>query len=283
MNSRLLLVEAVRRLRAVEVEDAVLEARLLLARALGVRPDALLLDPDRPVPDAAAASFEQFLVRRLGREPLFYILGEREFFGLPFNVDRRALIPRPETELLVECALEIAKGRDPSLMIADIGTGSGCIAVSLAVHLRSARVYATDISGEALELGRSNAARHGVEDRMIFLQGDLLVPLPEAMDIIVANPPYVAAESVPTLPPEIARYEPRVAVDGGPEGTVLAYRLLAQAPRYLKPGGALLLEMGYGQSWGVVAVAQAAFPRARIDLVPDLAGIPRVLRVMTSG
>lgn len=125
MNSRLLLVEAVRRLRAVEVEDAVLEARLLLARALGVRPDALLLDPDRPVPDAAAASFEQFLVRRLGREPLFYILGEREFFGLPFNVDRRALIPRPETELLVECALEIAKGRDPSLMIADIGTGSG--------------------------------------------------------------------------------------------------------------------------------------------------------------
>ncbi|MBM3947588.1 MAG: peptide chain release factor N(5)-glutamine methyltransferase, partial [SAR202 cluster bacterium] len=145
MSARPLLANAVQRLRAAEIEDATREARLLLAHALGVQAETLLLEPDRRVSPDEAAFFERLLVRRLAREPLFYILGEREFYGLSFRVDRRALIPRPETELLVETVLELAKDRSADLTIADIGTGSGCIAVSLAVHLLRARIYATDI------------------------------------------------------------------------------------------------------------------------------------------
>ncbi|MBI4236341.1 MAG: peptide chain release factor N(5)-glutamine methyltransferase [Chloroflexi bacterium] len=279
-TSRALLADGVRRLRVADIEDAPREARLLLARVLGVEPATLLLALDHPVPPAVAVAFEALLARRLAREPLFYILGEREFYGLSLRVDRRALIPRPETELLVEEALAVARTYplDAALHIADVGTGSGCIAVALAVHLPLARLYALDISGEALDLARANAVRHGVEERVTFLRSDLLASLPELVEIIVSNPPYVPAASLPDLPPEIGVYEPRVAVDGGAEGTVTAYRLLAQAPAHLRPGGALLMEIGYGQAWGAVAVAQSAFPNARIEVVPDLAGIPRVLR-----
>jgi release factor glutamine methyltransferase len=282
-TARALLMDARARLAAAGIDDASLEARVLLAHALGVEPISLLLEPGRSVNPKQASDYEKLLKRRLTREPLAYIIGEREFYGLSFLVDSRALIPRPETELLVESALEIAKERDwpDGLLVADVGTGSGCIAVSIAVHLPQARLYALDLSKDALALAAANAARHGVQSHVAFLQGDLLSPLPAPVDIIVANPPYVPDENVATIQPEIGLYEPRMAIEGGPDGLTVARRLLAQASRFLRPGGVLLMETGHGQASDAVEAARAAFPDAAMDMAPDLAGIPRVLRVLT--
>ena len=282
-TARTVLTEARVRLGEAGIDEAALEARLLLAHAMDVTPSALLLEPDHPVTTDEATAFEGLLMRRLRREPLAYLVGEREFYGLRFLVDQRVLIPRPETELLVESALAMAAERSAEgdgLLMADVGTGSGCIVVSLAVHLPGARFYALDLSGEALALARSNAERHGVEERVTFLEGDVLAPLPEPVDMIVANPPYVPSRNLETIQPEIRHYEPRVALEGGPEGLDVARRVLADAGRHLRPGGRLLMEIGHGQASEVVETAKASFPTAvEIDMVPDLAGIPRVLRV----
>ncbi len=274
------------RLQAAGLDSALLEARLLLAHVLGAPPESLLAEPNRPVSAGAQAQFDQVLQRRLSREPLFYIIGEREFYGLAFQVDARALIPRPETELLIEEVLQAEReaGREPpdgaGLWIADIGTGSGCVAVALATVLPKARLVATDISADALQLARVNATRHGVAERVSFKQGDLLTPLPGPMDIIVANPPYIPAENLPTLQPEIRDFEPRVAVNGGDGGMTIAERLLRQAPPFLRRGGRLFMEVGYGQASVMVDTARAVFPRgAEVDMALDLAGIPRVVRV----
>lgn len=282
-TARTVFTEARVRLVEAGIDEATLETRVLLARAMDVTPSALLLEPDLPMTTDEAAAFEGLLARRLTREPLAYIVGEREFYGLSLLVDHRVLIPRPETELLVESALAMAAERSAErqgLLMADVGTGSGCIVVSLAVHLPGARFYALDLSGEALALARSNAERHGVEERVIFLEGDVLAPLPEPVDMIVANPPYVPSRNLETIQPEIRQYEPRMALEGGPEGLDVARRVLTDAGRHLRPGGRLLMEIGHGQASEVVETARASFPTAvEIDMVPDLAGIPRVLRV----
>ena len=259
---------------------------MLLAHALDAAPESLLTEPDQAVSADAESRFREALGRRLGREPLFYITGEREFYGLPFYVDARALIPRPETELLVEEAIGAAKELVPEyadgagLHIADIGTGSGCIVVATATVLTGAQFVATDISGDAVEVARQNAERHGVADRITFAVGDLLAPLSGPVDIIIANPPYIPAENLPTLQAEIRDHEPRVAVDGGDGGMTIAERLVRDAPLYLRSGGRLLMEVGYGQAPLMVDVAKQVFPAGSdVDMSLDLAGIPRVVRV----
>ncbi|MCC7354951.1 MAG: peptide chain release factor N(5)-glutamine methyltransferase [Anaerolineae bacterium] len=255
------LGEATERLAVAGVDEPRLDAELLLSHHLGLTRVALVAHPDRLLAPAEIASLTALLARRAGREPLPYILGTREFFGLHFAVDPRVLIPRPETELLVERALLLVSRRQPSqpLRIADVGTGSGCIAVALATHLPNANIYATDVSAGALAVAQKNAATHGVESRVRFLLGDLLSPLPQPMHLIVANLPYVARQEWDMLSSEVGYYEPRPALDGGPDGLDLVRRLLAQAPAYLLPGGALLLEIGAGQGEAVKESAFAAF------------------------
>jgi release factor glutamine methyltransferase len=220
--------------------------------------------------------------RRLSHEPSAYITGQREFYGLDFQVNRDVLIPRPETETLVETALELAAqqgpkgvGSEQAMRIGDIGTGSGAVAIALAVHLPSAHIFATDISPAALEVARDNAAHHGVEQRIEFLQGDLLEPLQTTVHLLVANLPYVRTDEWRELPPELRLHEPRLALDGGVDGLDLIRRLLAGASRALEPGGAVCLEFGTGQQNAILALAREAFASATIR--PDLVGRPRVL------
>ena len=285
-----LLADGRRRIAESGSPEPLLEARILLAHVVGREASDLLVRLDEDVPDAEAREYEVLVQRRERHEPVAYIVREREFYGLKFVVDGRALIPRPETELLVEEALAFcdgaARARAEELVIADVGTGSGCIVVSIAAGARGrrgVRFIATDISTEAVAVARLNAERHSVGDRIDFRVGDSLAPLAaERVDLIVANPPYVPEENVARLQLEITLYEPEVARDGGRDGLRVSRRIIAGAPAALNPGGGLLMEMGYGQAEATVDVARAAFgPDAEIDVQLDLAGIPRVLRVRT--
>lgn len=260
----------------IDPDEARLEAEVLLRHVLGIDRAAFLMHRDEPLADDAAARFAALLERRLAREPLAYITGQREFYGLAMRVDRRVLIPRPETEGLVERAIALAH---PSSVIVDVGTGSGCIAVALAVHLPQARVIATDASADALACARENAARHGVAERITLLHGDLLHPIHGTVDIIVSNPPYIASREIGDLAPEIAQYEPRGAVDGGADGLDVLRRLLAQAAGRLRPGGHVLLEIGAGQGSDVAQMARTALPGATIAVENDLAGLERYVFV----
>ena len=267
------------RLRDNGIESPRFDADLLLTHVLGTNRALLLAHLDRPLSPEQQARFHKLVARRADREPLAYLLGHREFYGLDFLVDPRVLIPRPETEHLVEEALRLAARLPPSLRLADVGTGSGAIAVALAVHLPQATVYALDASAEALAMAAANAQRHGVSGRVRCLAGDLLTPLPEAVHLIVANLPYVARDEWAALAPEIREHEPRQALDGGPDGLNLIRRLLATAPSHLWPGGAVLLEIGAGQGAAVIALARRHFPQAAVRLLPDYAGLDRVVVV----
>ncbi len=262
-------------------DEARIEAELLLCEALGVGRSRLYEQLNSEVPPEASAAFERLLARRLAHEPLAYVIGRREFFGRELEVSPAAIIPRPETETLVELAIRFARerfgGSPPT--IADIGTGSGVIAVSLAADLPDAKLLATDLSAEALELARRNAERHSVNARISFLQGDLLEPLIGPFDVIAANLPYVRTSDWESLPPEIRDHEPRGGLDGGPDGMRVIERLLRQAPAYLTPGGALFAEIGDEQATSGIAIARSAFPQASIELRRDLAGHDRVLVV----
>jgi len=227
---------------------------------------------------AELASYRQLIERRAQREPVAYIVGHKEFYGLAFFVDNRVLIPRPETELLVELSIEMAQARSLHL-IADVGTGSGAIAVSLAVHLPQALVYATDASAKALEVAACNCRHHGVEGRVCLLQGHLLEPLSEPVDLIAANLPYISQAELAQLPPEISRYEPREALDGGSDGLDHIRCLLAQVGGYLRSQGAILLEIGAAQGPAVVALAKRHFPAAKVEVAKDYAGLDRVVIV----
>ncbi len=265
---------AARELAAI-AEKPLLEAELLLAALLERNRAYLLAHLDAPLPGAAAAVFRAWVLRRAAGEPLPYITGRIEFFGLDFAVSPAVLIPRPETELLVETALAHA---GPAPLIADVGAGSGCIAVTLALHLPQARLYAIDLSREALAVARQNAARHGVAERIRFLEGDLLAPLPEPVDILVSNPPYIAEDEWERLPVSVRR-EPMMALLSGKDGLDAVRGLLAQAPAKLRPGGLLLVEIGERQGAAALALAQAAFPAAECRILADLAGKDRVLWV----
>lgn len=255
-----------------------LDVEILLAHALGITRAQLHAHPQRELSSAELASYHQMIERRARHEPVAYIVGHKEFYGLDLFVDNRVLIPRPETELLVERGIEMAQARDLRL-IADVGTGCGAIAVSLAVHLPQALVYATDASPRALEVAACNCRRHGVEGRVRLLQGHLLEPLPEPVDLIAANLPYVSQAELAQLPPEISRYEPREALNGGPDGLDHIRRLLAQAGGYLRPQGVILLEIGATQGPAVVALAKRHFPAAKVEIAKDYAGLDRVAMV----
>lgn len=272
------LGQSIQVLRGAGVDEARLDAELLFAAVLGINRALLLAHPDRRLTPKELARCRELIARRAAREPLAYILGRREFFGLEFAVDGRVLIPRPETELLVEHALRLA-GLSPAPALADVGAGSGAIAVVLAVRLPAAAVYALDASDDALAVVAANARRHGVAGRVRCLAGDLLAPLPGPVDLVVANLPYVPTAEWQALPPEIRDWEPRQALDGGPDGLDPIRRLLAQAPPFLRPGAALLLEIGAGQGPAATDLARRALPGAVVRLQPDYAGLDRLVIV----
>jgi len=252
------------------VEDASLEGELLLRHSLNIDRVQLYIDLGKELTSHQEGIFFNLLERRLNGEPAAYITGNREFYGLDFEVNPAVLIPRPESELLVGKALSIAKNR-PLSTLADIGTGSGAIAVSLAVNLPRTLIYAADISAAALETALANCRKHGVADRVRLLEGNLLEPLPEPVDLIVANLPYVSQSE---LNPQS---EPPLALDGGADGTERIAQLCRQAGGKLRAGGCLLLEIGQGQREAVTAILHNIFPGGTIEVFPDLAGIDRAV------
>jgi release factor glutamine methyltransferase len=239
---------------------------------LGCDQTALLTHPERRLSVEESEQFDRLVERRLASEPMQYLTGEQEFFGLRFEVSPAVLIPRPETEHLVEVVLERFE-REEEVRIVDVGTGSGAIAVALAHSLPQSRVTAVDLFPAALEVARINAERHGVIDRLTLLTSDLLAAVGSAdFDAVVANPPYIAAREV--LEPQVANYEPHSALYAGPTGLEIYERLIPQAARVLRPGGWLMLEIGYGQS---PALRSLMVGWAGVTLVNDLQGIPRVV------
>jgi release factor glutamine methyltransferase len=271
-----------------------LEAELLLAHVLGLSRAGLYAHPERPLPDQQLDVYQALLKRRALGEPLPYLTGHIEFYGLDITVNQHVLIPRPETETLVDLALNLqtsASSVEPSPIpntqypisniqsLADVGTGSGCIAIALAVHAPQARIYALDLSPDALQVARANAQRHEVAQRITFIQSDLLAALPQPVDLIVSNPPYIAAGEWPTLPREVREHEPRLALDGGLDGLDVVRRLLEQARDNVLPGGALLVEIGAGQGAAAARLARQICPTASVSLQADLAGRDRVLCV----
>jgi release factor glutamine methyltransferase len=255
-----------------DVESPRLNAEHLLAHALGLKRMELYLQFDRPLGETERAPLRDLVKRRGAREPLQHILGTAEFHGRTFTSDRRALIPRPETEQLVELALELAKAHaTPNIL--DIGTGSGVIGLTIALELPAATVHATDLSPDALALAAENAARHQLTGRVTFHQTDLLPPGDTQFDLIIANLPYIPAGDIATLSPEV-RHDPLTALDGGPDGLDLIRRLIDTAPDRFVPGGTLLLEIGAGQADAVNALLTARKFRD-ISLRPDYQNIPR--------
>jgi release factor glutamine methyltransferase len=261
-------------------------ARPTNASGRAVTRSALYARHEDEIEPQVAECFGELLTRRLGREPSAYITGRREFYGLEFKVTPDVLIPRPETEQVVESAIKLARyeAQRTRLRIADIGTGSGAIAVALAKALPSAEVYATDVSRAALSVAAENARRHGVERRIAFRSGHLLTPLRDYVDLIVANLPYVTTEDWGRLDPELREHEPRLALDGGDDGLDLIRDLLRQAPRYLRPGCHVLLEIGEGQVEPLAAFIRDVLPPGTLwSAEADFAGIPRVLSVLPRG
>jgi release factor glutamine methyltransferase len=259
------------------IESPRLESQLLLAHALKCKKPELYTRWDEPVFEEHRGRFRDLIKRRLEGCPIQYLIGHREFFLLEFEVTPAVLIPRPETELLVAESLKrIEKLASPHVL--DVGTGSGCIAIAIAHRHKNARVTAIDISAEALEVARRNAARHGVADRIRFLQGDLFAPLEPNLrfDAVVSNPPYVSQPEWERLPAHIRDHEPRLALEAGPDGFAIFDRLVPAVVTYLQPGGYLLLEIGAGQDQGVGQRFQQ-----QPELVPgasirDDQGLPRI-------
>ena len=274
MNLKQALGQAKELLAASNIEDASLEGELLLRHTLGIDRAHLYISLDRELSSERAETFWNLVKRRLNGEPAAYITGYREFYGLDFYVDPRILIPRPESELLVEKALAIAR-QHYTYVIAEVGTGCGAIAISLALNLSEVKIYATDISAPALEVARINCRKHGVEDRVCLLQGDMLHPLPEPVDLIIANLPYVKKSEISQT--GLADFEPQLALDGGPDGLEKIHRLCQQAGSKLNPQGCLLLEIGQGQGNPVTTFLHGLFLSAAIEVIPDLSGIERVV------
>lgn len=259
------------------IVSAALDAEVLLSHVTGLDRAALYSELDRPLQNDEAAQFNNLTSRRLSGEPVAYITGHKEFMGLDFFVSRAVLIPRPETEQLVEEALKILPS---SPVVVDVGTGSGAIAVSLAFYNREALVYATDRCGEALEAARRNAVRHGVSDRIFLYQGDLLQPLKACLeagrtDIVAANLPYIAASDLPRLPGEVRMFEPQLALDGGADGLEHYRRLVPEAAAFLKRDGCLLMEIGWDQGRGAAALFDAQ--AWDVKVLQDLAGHDRLV------
>ncbi|HXG51207.1 MAG TPA: peptide chain release factor N(5)-glutamine methyltransferase [candidate division Zixibacteria bacterium] len=277
-----LLAEGGRRLAAAGIESALLDAELLLGEALGWTKERLCTDRNARVRPEERFRYEQLIGRRLRREPLAYIVGRKEFWSLEFRVTPSVLVPRPETELLVEIAVVLASSLESEreLRVLDIGTGAGVIAVAVAKEISRARVWATDISEDALEVARDNARRHGVADRIRLARGDLFGALDAdagPFHLIVSNPPYVRRSDIAGLAPEIADWEPRVALDGGADGLDFYRRIFDDARGYLAQGGFLALEIGSGMAGPVGELIESARVYGRPAVYRDSSGLERVL------
>ena len=260
----------------VPAAEAALDADLLARTALGWDRAALVTRRREPADPAFAAAYAPLIARRAAREPVGYILGEREFWGLAFEVTRDVLIPRPETELIVEEALAAFGGGAPPETVVDVGTGSGCLAITLAREFGGADVVAIDRSEAALDVARRNAVRHGMAARIDFRVADLLDGLTRRADLIVSNPPYVARRDAPALAPEVRDHEPHLALFGGDDGLAVYRRLLPAAHARLTRGGKLVLELGQHQADPVVELADAAGLRLE-HTRQDLQGITRTV------
>jgi release factor glutamine methyltransferase len=291
----------------VPADDSRREASRLARWLLGWDEAAWLTRSAEAPPPDFAARFAAAVARRCRREPLAYILGEREFYGRAFFVTPAVLIPRPETELVVDEALTIIRsgtGRPPSppasarqappsppasarqarhLIVVDIGTGSGCLAITIALECPDVRVIAVDTSAAALEVARENARRHGVADRIEFRQGDLLPPLTDPVDLVVSNPPYVPERDRPSIAPEVAGYEPAGALFAGADGLDVVRALIPAAARALAPGGSLVMEFGWGQSSEIAQLVERTPWLALRHIRQDLQGIPRVVVAEQTG
>jgi len=273
-------------LAAVNVPNARRDAELLLCHSLGRNRAWLITHFQDALDEGNRKIFEGAVHRRAEREPLQYIIGRQEFWGLDFTVTPEVLIPRPETELIIEAALRIGGEKGTLLTIADLCTGSGCIAISLARERERAQLFATDISAKALVVARENARSHAVSARIRFFEGDLFAPLGELdirgrIDIIVSNPPYIPSGDLGALQPEVRDYEPGMALIAGPEGTEIQKRIINEAPEFLKKDGALILEMGLGQAAALAAIFKENGKYRAPEILNDLAGIERVVVACT--
>ncbi len=280
------LAQGTQQLAEADLQSARLDAQVLLAHVLGVERSTFYAYPEREVPSNQVAQFFQLIERRRQGEPVAYLVGHKEFYGLDFVVDPRVLIPRPETELLVEAALTQIQRKITATslpVVADIGTGSGAIPITLAVEVpRLPYLYACDISPDALAVARLNCQRHHVENRVRLLQGDLLAPLPEPVDILTANLPYVGTEEMHALAPDVHAYEPHLALFSGPHGLALLERFCREAKQsgLLKPGAVLLLEIGYQQREPLTRLLLELWPQSTVTCMKDYAGWDRLIQVV---
>jgi len=257
-----------------------LESQLLLAHVLRCSKIDLLVRFEEVPPDAQRAAFRELIKRRVDGLPVAYLVGFREFYLLEFEVSPAVLVPRPETETLVAQALQLLKPL-AAPMVLDLGTGSGCIGISIAHQKPDARVTLADVSPDALDVARRNAKKHGVEARMHFRQGDLFAALPAGslFDAILCNPPYIAPGELATLAPDVREHEPRLALDGGPDGLAFYRRLAADAGRHLNSGGVLLMEIGSTQEQAVRSIFGERPEFEVKSVLKDHAGLPRVVVV----
>ena len=256
-------------------EEAALDAEVIARHVLDCDRATLLIRVRDPLPSAFDRLFEALVQRRLAREPVAYIIGHKEFWGLEFEVTPAVLIPRPETEFIIEESLAELPARDAVHQIIDVGTGSGCLAIALAIEFSAADVFATDSSAAALEIARRNCSRHNVTTRVSLIHTNLLDGLVEPADLIVSNPPYVPNSDAPGLQPEVVRYEPQSALFAGDDGLEIIRRLFATSSGHLAVGGRLIIEFGLGQETDLrEAARQAGWTVDRVRR--DLQGIPRV-------
>jgi release factor glutamine methyltransferase len=271
-------------LRQSNIEDSLSEARILLGHVLNMSREEIFTQPEYVLNREQRNTLHLLVQRRLNREPSSYIIEHKEFYGTHFKVDRRVLIPRPETEILVEDALEYLKNRtdcspDEQITIADIGTGCGAIAISIAIRCPNVKCYAIDISENALEIACRNAVDHHVLDHITFLQGNLLEPLPEAVDMICANPPYIKSSDLISLSPEIAYFEPDIALDGGHDGLSYTGQLIKNAKDHLHAHGCAMIEIGQGQDIQVADLIRHFYKNAHFEFSYDLNHIKRVIKI----
>jgi release factor glutamine methyltransferase len=286
----LAVVAATQRLGSAGLDTPRLDSEVLLGHVLGLTRAGLYTHSGRRLSDDDRWAFEELIDRRFKHEPVAYLVGRKAFYGIDLAVDERVLIPRPETELLVDLARDVLgqaihaakrQGRSASVTMADVGTGSGAIALAVAANMADALIYAIDISPAALALAKQNATQLGLAQQVTFLHGDLLTPLSQPVDLIVANLPYVAEAEWGALAPDIADFEPALALSGGPDGLTFIRQLLQQAPDRLSVHGVLLLEIGAGQGSQVAKFATEAFPDAFVEVLTDYGYRDRIVRVQT--
>ncbi|MGA2780655.1 MAG: peptide chain release factor N(5)-glutamine methyltransferase [Smithella sp.] len=274
-----ILNEATHDFEAVEIPSARLDAEVLLSFCLGCDRLEFYKNPDMTISETQLAAFRNLIARRLQWEPVAYITGRKEFWTFVLEVNSTVLIPRPDTEVIVEEAINIYRKIDsPEIKILDIGTGSGAIAIALALEITGAKVVATDISEAAVNLAKKNAAALGLKEKIDFRQGNLFEPVDGIFDIIVCNPPYISAREYEKLPAGVKNYEPREALWAGKSGLEFYEKLIYQAAGFLQKNGWLLLEIGAKQEAGVRGIMEAAGFYDSIEMRRDYAGLPRVIK-----